>query len=336
MSGSLSRRLSVFFTTKKSRARRTSGTSRARTLEMLEPRTLLSNWYVDSSNTNVAPDGSAANPYETIQAAINIAQPYDTILVETGKGYNESDTVSVSNLNIEADTGQSPVFDGTMPTAQASPGFTIEAGTTGVTIEGFTIQNFTGTSAVAVQNGASLILSGDTIQDNTNNGGNGGAINVNNGGTLTITGGTLASNVAANGGGVFSMGNLTVTGVAFNNNSALTGHGGGGIDMFGGSLIVSDSTFSRNVAASGAAIQDFYATMTVSNSGFANNSALYYGGRSTTGPRARASRTAHSPTTPRRSRERSTTTTGKHWRPRFDGLHLHGQHGDQRQWRNDL
>ena len=116
--------------------------------------------------------------------------------METGNGYNESDTVGVSNLNIEADAGQSPVLDGTTPTAQSSPGFTIEAGTTGVTIEGFTIQNFTGTSAVAVQNGASLTLSGDTIQDNTNSGGNGGGINVNNGGTLTITGGTLTDNTA--------------------------------------------------------------------------------------------------------------------------------------------
>ncbi len=151
MSRSLSRRLSGFFTAKKSRTRRTSERSRARTLERLEPRTLLSNWYVNSSNTNVAPDGSSGNPYETIQAAINMAQPYDTILVETGNGYNESDTVGVFNLNIDADSGQSPVLDGTAPTAQSSPGFTIEAGTTGVTIEGFTIQNFTGTSAVAVQ-----------------------------------------------------------------------------------------------------------------------------------------------------------------------------------------
>ncbi len=310
MSGSLSRRLSVFFTAKKSRTRRTSGRSRARTLETLEPRTLLSNWYVNSSNTNVAPDGSAGNPYETIQAAINMAQPYDTILVETGNGYNESDTVGVSNLNIEADAGQSPVLDGTTPTAQSSPGFTIEAGTTGVTIEGFTIQNFTGTSAVAVQNGAELTLSGGTIQDNTNSGGDGGGINVNNGGTLTITGGTLTNNTATNGGGIYSTGNLTVSGATFTGNTATAAYfggavGGGGIDSSGGTAVVTGGTFTDNTAPSGGggaieasygsltasggtftgnsasaagAIQDSWETMNVSDSSFASNSGTLYAG----------------------------------------------------------
>ena len=310
MSRSLSRRLSVFFTARKTRTRQTSERSRARTLETLEPRTLLSNWYVNSSNTNSAPDGSSGNPYETIQAAINMAQPYDTILVETGNGYNESDTVSASNLNIEADAGQSPVLDGTAPTAQSSPGFMIKTGTTGVTIEGFTIQNFMGTSAVAVQNGASLTLSGDTIQDNTNSGGNGGGINVNNGGSLTITGGTFTSNTAADGGGIYSAGNLTVSGAMFTGNTATAaffdgGMGGGGIDSSGGTVVVTGGTFTDNTAPSGGggaieasygnltvsggtfagnsasaagAIQDSWETMNVSDSSFASNSGTLYGG----------------------------------------------------------
>ena len=216
-------------------------------LEPLEPRTLLSNlWYVNSNDIGT-PDGlTAATGFLTVQAAIDTAGSGDTILVETGNGYNESDTVGVSNLNIEADAGQSPVLDGTTPTAQSSPGFTIEAGTTGVTIEGFTIQNFTGTSAVAVQNGASLTLSGDTIQDNTNSGGNGGGINVNNGGTLTITGGTLTNNTATNGGGIYSAGDtVTVSGTTFSGNTANVGGGMAGVQ---GTAALTDCTFMGNTA----------------------------------------------------------------------------------------
>ena len=131
------------------------------------------------------------------------------------------------------------------------------------------LSNTNGTEAIAGPGANLLTVSG---------GGTQGVFQVDTDVTASLADLTIADGVAANGGGVFSMGNLTVTGVTFNNNSALTGHGGGGIDMFGGSLIVSDSTFTANVAASGAAIQDFYATMTVSNSVFANNSALYYGG----------------------------------------------------------
>src|ERR1017187_1978458 len=85
-----------------------------RTLEALEPRTLLSTLYVNSSNTNSSPNGSQANPYKTIQAAINASASATTILVETGKGYNESDTVgaNLSNLSIKAGTSQVPILDG--------------------------------------------------------------------------------------------------------------------------------------------------------------------------------------------------------------------------------
>ena len=50
-------------------------------------------FYVNSSNTNSSPNGSQANPYETIQAAINASSTScSTILVEAGKGYSEADT----------------------------------------------------------------------------------------------------------------------------------------------------------------------------------------------------------------------------------------------------
>jgi len=271
MSRRLSRQLSVLFTARSSRARRRSGRSRPRTLEMLEPRTLLSNWFVNSSNTNPSPDGSSGNPYETIQAAINAAQPSDTILVETGSGYNESDTVGVSSLTIEADSGQSPVLDGTTPSAQSSPGFTITAGTTGVTIEGFTVQNFSGTSAVVVGSGASLTLSADTIQENMNSGGNGGG--VYNDGTLTVTSTTVSGNSASQGGGIFNQGTITLTGTTIENNSATYG---GGI-LNGGTLTDNGSTIENNSATYGGGIFN-QATLTDDGGTIANNSASQGGG----------------------------------------------------------
>jgi hypothetical protein len=97
--------------------------------DWLEPRTLLSNtWYVDSSFDGVS-DGSRGDPFTTIQAAINAASPDDTILVETGKGYKESDTIGVSNLTIKADLGASPILD--VPNASfffsGSTGFSVSA-----------------------------------------------------------------------------------------------------------------------------------------------------------------------------------------------------------------
>ena len=87
----------------------------------LEPRTLLSNLYVNSANTGTANGLTPATGFTTIQAAISKASPGGTILVETGNGYNESDTVNVANLTIEADTGQTPVLDGTTPSPRRPP-----------------------------------------------------------------------------------------------------------------------------------------------------------------------------------------------------------------------
>src|SRR5437879_1550793 len=108
----LSRRLAGPFASRTPRRRRNPPRATFRALEALEPRTLLSStWYVDSSFGGTS-SGSRSDPFTTIQAAINAASPGDTVLVETGKGYTESDTINVSNLTIKADLGASPVLDG--------------------------------------------------------------------------------------------------------------------------------------------------------------------------------------------------------------------------------
>ncbi len=278
MSRSLSRQLTSLFAARKSGRRRNPSRETLRAFDALEPRTLLSNlWYVNSADTGT-PDGlTPSTGFLSIQAAINTAAAGDTILVEAGNGYNESDTVGLSNLTIEADSGQSPVLDGTTPSAQSSPGFTVAAGTTGVTIEGFTIQNFSGTSAIVVQNGAALTLSADTIQDNMASGGGGGIFNS---GTLTVDGGTIENNSASQGGGIFSNGTLTLNSTTIEDNSA--SYGGGGIANFGGILTLTNVIVMANSAPAlnGGGIYDYFSsgTTAILDSTIEDNTAGYNGG----------------------------------------------------------
>ena len=236
----------------------------------LETRTLLSNWYVNSANTGPQNGLTPATGYVTIQAGIDSAAAGDTILVENGMGYNESDTVGVAGLTIEAGTGQAPVLDGDSPSFQGSAGFTIT--TTGVTIAGLTIQHFDGPSAVVVQSGASLTLLSDVIRDNSANN-NGGGVD-DQGGDVNISGGTISGNYAGSrGGGAFatSGGQMKMIGGNLSNNSA--GNQGGGVFVNSGSLTIAGTTITSNSAnsAGGVGINDGTATITAS--AIVNNSA---------------------------------------------------------------
>ena len=56
---------------------------------------MLSNLFVNSANSGPTDGLTPATGFTTIQDAISSAGTGDTILVETGNGYNESDTVGV-------------------------------------------------------------------------------------------------------------------------------------------------------------------------------------------------------------------------------------------------
>ena len=274
-----SHRLSSLFAPQRSRKRRIASRSRVRTFEVLEPRTLLSNWYVNSANSGTADGSTPATGYTTIQAAISSAGTGDTILVETGDGYNETDTVAVANLTIEADAGQAPVVDGTTPTAQTSAGFTINANTTGATIAGLTIQNFSGSSAIVVQNGASLTLSSDVIQRNFQGSmlGRGGGV-FDSGGNVNITGGTLSHNSAYGaGGGIADVGgDVTISRATLSHNF---GGEGGGIYLQKGTLTITKSTLSDNTADEGGGIFDSHGVdLKITGCALSDNFAGTHGG----------------------------------------------------------
>ncbi len=237
------------FATSKNRHRR--GASRARALgwDLLEPRTLLSTWYVNSS-ANGTDSGSQADPFWTIKTALNKAGAGDTILVETGDGYTENDTLptSLTNLTIEAYPGASPVLSSGIPGSSPSPGtgFTVDA--TGVTISGFTIEYFV--TGVDLQSSASATLSDDTIEQNGATGdlGQGGsAAGIDNAGTLTITDSTIDGNAAAVGAGIYNAGTLTITDSTISNNESLNASTGKGAGIYNaGTLAIANTTVAQN------------------------------------------------------------------------------------------
>ena len=240
----------------------------------LEPRTLLSDIYVNSANSGTQDGLSPATGFSTIQTGISSANPGDTILVENGFGYNESDTVDVADLTIDADSGQTPVLDGTNPFPQGSPGFTIES--TGVTIAGFTIQNFSGTSGILVQSGASLTVDDCTFVANHASF-DGGAID--NAGQLDVLDSDFTSNSAgSNGGAVLysGSGSGSISGCNFSNN--LAGSGGGAISVISGSLTIAGTTFAGNIANDFGGALYFGGPATITNSTFIDDHANGAGG----------------------------------------------------------
>ena len=92
--------------------------------------------------------------------------------------------------------------------------------------------------------GATVRISGLTVQGRTS-GGNGGGI-INPGGTLTLTDVTVKNNNAINGGGIWNSGTLTIKNSTIENNSA-SGAGAGIWNHANGIVNISTSTISANV-----------------------------------------------------------------------------------------
>jgi predicted outer membrane repeat protein len=128
------------------------------------------------------------------------------------------------------------------------------------------------------------ITQGVTIQEQTPqavtlSGNNTAGVFVVNGGlAASLSGLVIANGSAGAGGGIASLGTLTVSNCLFSANKAL-GAQGGAISS-SGTLTVNDCTFSGNsaVGSAGGAIQNTVGTLTVSGSTFAGNSADAAGG----------------------------------------------------------
>ncbi|HET6250818.1 MAG TPA: carbohydrate-binding protein [Tepidisphaeraceae bacterium] len=86
-------------------------------IEILEKRTLLSTvWYVAANGGANSNPGTLAQPFQTIQAAANVAQPGDFVLIEGG-AYHETvkplhSGTAAAPITYEAYAGQSVTIDG--------------------------------------------------------------------------------------------------------------------------------------------------------------------------------------------------------------------------------
>ena len=186
MSRSLFPQWSRQFTSPKARHRRPRSHAGVVRFESLEPRTLLSTWYVESGFSGT-PNGSSGAPWITIQAAINAASAGDTILVESGSGYSEADTIN-KTLTIENDSGENVVDQGPIASSAA---FTVGPSVTGVTISGLRIEDFY--EGISVAPSATATITGNAITGSSNNGID-AAGSVTIGGTISGAGNTISGN----------------------------------------------------------------------------------------------------------------------------------------------
>ncbi|MCL4742617.1 MAG: hypothetical protein KJZ54_10485 [Phycisphaerales bacterium] len=98
-----------------------------------------------------------------------------------------------------------------------------------------------------------------------------------NTGELTLTNTRIDSNTAGQGGGIYNSGTLSLLGTTVSNNTA-DGEGGG-IENDGGTVSITNSTISGNTAGSaGGGVDNFGGLLTVTTSTFSNNTTQGSGG----------------------------------------------------------
>jgi hypothetical protein len=179
---------------------------------------------------------------------------------DEGGGINNYGTVTVSGSTLSNNHGSYGGGIATHGTATVSGGSILSGNSSAYAGGGI------------YNNGTLTVSGGSTLSGNSANTDGGG---IANGGTLTVSGGsTLSGNTAGSfGGGIANQATLTVSGSTLSGNTAFRG---GGIDNRS-TLTVSDSNLTGNHASYGGGIYN-YGTLTVSNSNLNGNVAAFEGG----------------------------------------------------------
>ena len=175
-------------------------------------------------------------------------------------------TFAGPSLTIEAESGGTPVLDGTDTVRLLSVG-----ATSNVTVDGLEIRDG-GTTALGggIQNAGTLTVKGSTFF--SNRAGNGGAITNDSGGTLAVQDSTFSQNTTTGvgGGAIISSGVTTVERSAIIDNHAPIN--GGGINVQpAGTVTVTSSTIAGNTSGSLGGGLSNLGTLTVQHSTIANN-----------------------------------------------------------------
>jgi hypothetical protein len=115
-----------------------------------------------------------------------------------------------------------------------------------------------------------------TISDNRTSGSDGGGA-ISNSGTLTVTQSTITDNIANGPGGITNMGGtVTITNSTIAHNGGA--HEAGGLANYAGTIVITATTFANNGADGGGAILNT-GTLTVTDSAFTDNVAGLLGTR---------------------------------------------------------
>ncbi|WP_321423206.1 PKD domain-containing protein [uncultured Methanobacterium sp.] len=231
--------------------------------------------YVLPTGSDTTGDGTLANPYATIQNALNNVATGGTIHLGSGTftGTGNVALTITKNVNIVGENQATTIING----ANANTIFTVNSGLN-VKIVNLTIANGTTISGGAIFNAANLNMTNCTLTTNTATS-SGGAIY--NTGTLTLTGCTLNNNLATySGGAISNSGTLNITNTSFNANSSPGTSLGGGAIFNQGTLNVHFSSFVNNQATSGSTIYRSSGTVNATYNWWGSNnnpSSQFYG-----------------------------------------------------------
>ncbi len=201
--------------------------------------------YVDDDNCPGPGSGTEADPYCSIQTAIDNAVDTDEIVVAPGT-YLE--TINFLGKAITVRSSDGPEV--TIIDAQGAGTVVICGSGEGsdTVLEGFTITNGVGAGAGMRNLGASPTVTNCSFTGNT--GSDGGGMRNQSGSSPTVTGCTFDGNTANSGGGMYNTVNSspTVTNCSFTGNMAdpFFGMGGGMANLSGSSPTVTDCTFTGN------------------------------------------------------------------------------------------
>lgn len=202
-----------------------------------------------------ADDLAVPGEYSTIQAAIDAAVDGDTVTVAQDTYYENINFGGKSITVTSTDPNDPNIVAGTV----------IDANGSGTVVTFPDVEN------------ANCVLAGFTITDGDASDRGGGICCWN--GTITINNCIITGNSASNGGGIYNEdGDLTLARCMFIGNVAECG--GGGIQNSFGKLMLTDCTFSENMAlyCTGGGIYNVFGKLTFTNCTFTGNSAMFEGG----------------------------------------------------------
>jgi CSLREA domain-containing protein len=239
-------------------------------------------------NDNISflfPTGSA--PYTiTLSSALPAIVSANTVVGAGTAGTLNINGLGASNLIIDGNKGNFSIFSIDAGGNLSISGVTVtKANSSGnggafnnqgtLAISSSTLSSNTGNDGAAIRNDGTLTVSNLEFSNNSANNRAGAIYNT---GTATVTSSSFNTNTSGNqGGAIFNDGTLTISLSGFSANS--TGNNGGAICQFSGSSVLSitDSTFSGNISNDGGAIRSD-GTLTLSNSTLTSNVATNNGG----------------------------------------------------------